>query len=170
MSNIIDITSRLKDQNTSVNSNSKGGAPIVDISEARDEIIRRDRRTVKRTILTEFIAVHAVVPNQGVMRVALFDINDKGVSFDLETERGHYYVGDSVELRVYLNHQTYFQVDAKVIHVTDVLDEGVTRHGCEFQQGSTNDVALSHFVQFIESVTANLRRDGGDVLVTKINS
>jgi hypothetical protein len=170
MGNIIDIKSRLKHQNTSAFKGTEDVASVVDISSARDRIIEEDRRQVKRTILTEFISVHAVVPNQGVMRVFLHDITEVGLSFDLANERGHYNVGDEVELRVYLNHQTYFKIDSKVAHITELKDEGSVRHGCEFTRNSINSDALSFFIQFLESVTANLRRDGGDVLVTKINS
>jgi hypothetical protein len=170
MGTIIDINSRLKHQNSSDFKASEESASVVDISMARDRIIEADRRQVKRTILTEFISVHAIVPNQGVMRVYLHDITEAGLSFDLGNERGHYNVGDEVELRVYLNHQTYFKIDSKVAHITELKDEGSVRHGCVFTKNSVNSEALSFFILFLESVTANLRRDGGDTLVTKINS
>lgn len=170
MSQIIDIRSRLKGQNNKENSTLKGEATITDITAARDEIINSDRRQVRRTILTEFISLHAVVPGHGLLKVFLYDINDKGLSFDLEEQRGHYNVGDVVEMRIYLNHQTYFRIETKVAHVTHVEDEGLTRHGCNFTNDSMNSEALGHFVKFLESVTASLRKDNGDILVSKVNS
>ena len=143
---------------------------MIDIGAVRDRIISEDRRQVRRTILTEFISVHAVIPERGVMRVMLYDVTEGGLSFDLESEKGHYNIGDEVELRIYLNHQTYFKIDTKVAHITESTEEGSVRHGCEFVRDSINNDALSFFVKFLESVTASLRRDGGEILVTKINS
>jgi len=170
MGNIIDIKPRLKHGNSSTLHGLEGSASVVDIGVVRDQMIREDRRQVRRTILTEFISVHAVVPGQGVMRVMLYDVNETGLAFDLENEKGHYNIGDEVELRVYLNHQTFFKIETKVAHITESKEEGTVRHGCEYVRGSMNNDALSHFVKFLESVTASLRRDGGEILVTKINS
>jgi hypothetical protein len=170
MGNILDIKARLKHQKNSGFSKGKEKATITDISELRGEKIRADRREVRRTILTEFISVHAIVPGHGLLKVFLYDINDKGLSFDLEEQRGSYNAGNTVELRIYLNHQTYFRIDVKVAHVTHLKDEGVIRHGCHFNNDSINNEAVGHFVKFIESVAAHLRQDGGDILVTKINS
>lgn len=170
MSQIIDIRARLKHQNNKGKSGSIGDATVTDISSVRGEIINSDRREVRRTILTEFISLHAVVPGHGLLKVFLYDINDKGLSFDLEEQRGSYNVGDTVEMRIYLNHQTYFKIETKVAHVTHVKDEGVVRHGCGFINDSMNNEALGHFVKFIESVTASLKKDNGDILVSKVNS
>ncbi len=170
MGNVVDINARLKLRKSSAFMNSDGSAAVVDIGVERDRMIKEDRREVRRTILTEFISVHAVVPNRGVMRVMLYDVTEGGLAFDLENEKGHYNVGDEVELRVYLNHQTYFKIETKVAHITDSKNEASVRHGCEFIRDSINSEALSHFVKFMESVTASLRRDGGEILVTKINS
>jgi hypothetical protein len=170
MSNVIDMTRRLKVQATAEALEVIQTGDILNIAELRKKMISDDRRQVKRTILTEFISLHAVVPEKGILRVSLYDINEHGLSFDLEAEKGHYNVGDMVELRIYLNHQTYFKIETRVMHATEVIDEGVSRHGCEFTRDTLNMEALSHFVQFLECVTANLRRDGGDILVSKINS
>lgn len=170
MSQVIDIRTRLKVQNNKENLNSTDQATVTDISQARDEMINSDRREVRRTILTEFISVHSVVPGYGVLKVHLYDINDKGLSFDVEEQRGSYNVGDVVELRIYLNHQTYFKIETKVAHLRSLPEEGVVRHGCGFINDSLNNEALSYFVRFIESVTASLKKDNGDILVSKVNS
>ena len=167
--NIIDITERLKSKSNNSTTNTES-TEVADISEKRKELIEQDRRTVKRTILTEFISLHAVVPGYGLLKVNLADINDRGVAFDIDMNKGQYNIGDEVEMRIYLNHQTYFKIESKVAHVTQLVDEGIVRHGCVFVKDSVNNEALSHFVSFIESVTANLKKDKGDVLVSKINS
>ncbi len=172
MSNVIDISSRLnKAQSESQTSEvNETGAPVVDISELRTSAQNEDRRRVRRTLLTEFIGVHTVVPHIGLMRVALFNINENGLAFDIDFKKGHFRVGEEVAMRVYLNHETYFPFVVKVKHLTDVQDEEVHRHGCEFINGSINDVALHHFVKFLENVTASLKSDRGDVIVSNLNS
>jgi len=52
--------------------------------------------------------------------------------------------------------------------VRDVSDEGVTRHGVNFVKGTVNDQALFHFVKFIETVSASLQTDHGDVMVSNL--
>jgi hypothetical protein len=173
MSNIIDIRSRLKSQKQSAKGSEKPAgneASIVDITEIRTEVLDEDRRKVRRTLLTEFIAVHTVVPGMGLMKVSLFNINDSGLAFDIDFKQGHFQVGEEVAMRVYLNHQTFFPFIVKVKHITDIQDEEVHRHGCEFIGGTINDVALHHFVKFIENVSASLKHDKGDVIVSNINS
>lgn len=169
MGNVIDIRARLKSSNNN-EALAEGSASVTDITEKRTEMLKEDRRQVKRTILTEFIAVHTVVPGMGLMKVALFNINTDGLAFDIESARGHFQVGEEVAMRVYLNHQTYFPFIVKVRHVTEIADEGMHRHGAEFVKDTINDVALHHFVKFIENVSASLKHDGGDVLVSNINS
>lgn len=170
MSKVIDIRSRLGKTQTTSSPAPEQEASVVDISELRSEAVNEDRRQVRRTILTEFIAVHTVVPGMGLMKVALFNVNDNGLAFDIDFKRGHFQVGEEVAMRVYLNHQTYFPFVVKVRHITDIADEEVHRHGCEFVKGTINDVALHHFIKFIENVSASLKHDKGDVIVSNLNS
>jgi hypothetical protein len=170
MSNVIDIRDRLKKSESGTQAGASQEAAVVDISALRKETVNQDRRQVHRTILTEFIAVHTVVPGMGLMKVALFNINENGLAFDIESQKGHFKAGEEVAMRVYLNHQTYFPFVVQVKHVTEVLDEEVHRHGCEFLKNTINDVALHHFVKFIETVSASLKYDKGDVIVSNLNS
>jgi hypothetical protein len=174
MGKVLDINERIKTQKQAKpgpsRSRKERPSPMVDITEMRASALRDDRRNVKRTILTEFIAVHAVVPQMGLVKVSLFDITRQGLSFDLEDRSGAFKAGEEVAMRVYLNHQTYFPFVAVVKHTTHIEDEGLTRHGVEFVTGTINDIALQHFVAFIETVSASLRYDKGDVLVSNINS
>jgi hypothetical protein len=170
MSNVIDISTRLKTKKSTKIEGLQEESSVVDITATREAMINEDRRQIKRTILTEFISLHAVVPGYGVMKVFLYDLTPNGLAFDLEINRGRYNVGDEVELRVYLNHQTFFQINTKVANVRELPDDGVVRHGCVFIRNSVNNDALEYFVKFLENVTASLRRDNGDILVSKINS
>lgn len=169
MSNVIDITERLKYRNHLEKEENKEQGEVCDFTEARQEILNRDRRNVKRTILTQFVGAFVVVPEQGLLKASLYDISDDGLSFDLELTEGGFNVGDEVAMRVYLNHSTYFPFTIHVKSSRIIEEENVIRHGVSFAVGTLNDVALHHFVKFIENVSASLKKDSGDVLVSNIS-
>ncbi len=169
MGKVIDITSRLRSQNSSENMKEQKGAEVLDMTEARQEILSRDRRDVKRTILTEFVGAFVVLPEKGLLKAAIYDISDNGLSFDLELIDGGFIAGEEVAMRVYLNHSTYFPFTIRVSNSRVVEDEGVIRHGAGFVKGSLNDVALHHFIKFIENVSASLKTDSGDIVVSHIS-
>ncbi|HEY8271376.1 MAG TPA: PilZ domain-containing protein [Pseudobdellovibrionaceae bacterium] len=169
MAKVINITSRVKSQNSLMNNNKSFEAPVLDMTEAREEILNKERREVKRTILTEFIGTYAVLPERGLMKVTLYDISENGIAFDLEPQEGMFRDGEEVAIRLYLNHTTYFPFNVNVIKSRPMEEEGVIRHGAQFIKGTVNDVALHHFVKFIENVSAGLRKDEGDILVSNIS-
>jgi len=150
-------------------SQKEGNASVVDISEKRQEMINEERRSVKRTILTEFIGVHTVVPGAGLQKCSLHDISVNGVSFDLAKAQGSFKVGEEVALRVYLNHRTFFSFLVKIRSQRFVEDEAVFRHGAAMVQGSFNLEAIEHFIRFMESVSASLKTDRGDVIVSNLD-
>lgn len=167
--NVIDLTKRRRAKDTSAEEGQKGvEAPIVDMTERRNEQIRQERRQVKRTILTEFIGAFAVVPQKGLMKVALYDISENGLAFDVETETGKFGKGEELAMRVYLNQYTYFPFLVKVRNVRAEAEDDCYRHGADFVKGSVNDEALTHFVKFIETVSASLEQDNGDVMVSNL--
>lgn len=168
MAKIIDITSRVRSQNSG-NSSKKSDASIVDMTSAREEMLTKDRREVKRTILTEFVGAYTVVPEQGLLKVTLYDISENGIAFDLDPQYGMFLDGEEVAMRVYLNHKTYFPFTVTIINSRLLEEESVIRHGSQFVRGTVNDVALHHFVKFIENVSASLEKDEGDVLVSNIS-
>ena len=167
--NVIDFTARKKSE-AKKSPVFKAQAPgaLVDMTERRNEMMTQERRTVRRTILSEFIGAFVIVPDKGLQRVALHDISDSGVSFDLSSEHGAFNAGEELAMRVYMNQHTYFPFIVKTHNVRRIFEEGVTRHGAGFVTGTINDVALHHFVRFIESVSASLETDHGDVLVTSL--
>ena len=166
-SNIIDISNKLKEKQTH-SEIIHSEAPILDMKERREEMIQQERRQVKRTILTEFLGAFMVVPQKGLQKITLYDVSENGLSFDTEEENGHLDLGDQVAMRVYLNKYTYFPFVVTVSNMRFVEEEGVYRHGVSFVKGTINDVALHHFVKFIENISASLRRDGGDILVSNL--
>ncbi|MCB0378213.1 MAG: PilZ domain-containing protein [Bdellovibrionales bacterium] len=159
-----------RDEDTEKKSDSKKLASIVDIGARRQEIIQDERRSVKRTILTEFIGVHTVVPGYGLQKCALYDISENGIAFDLTEKQGRFHSGEQVAMRVYLNHKTYFTFTVQIKTARLVREEGVCRHGASLVKGSVNEEALKHFIMFIESVSASLKTDHGDVIVSNLDN
>lgn len=168
MGKVLEFTTRLRSENSLEKVKGKA-ADVLDITEARQEMLIRDRRDVKRTILTEFVGAFLVLPEKGLMKVALYDISENGLAFDLDVLEGSFQGGDEIAMRVYLNHTTYFPFTICVTNGRLIEDEGVVRHGANFVKGTTNDVALHHFVKFIETVSASLKTDTGDILVSNIS-
>lgn len=168
-SNVIDITKRLKKKSQQKTKRKKTQNYIQDISELRKKIIADERRQVKRTILTEFIGTHIVLPGLGLKKVALYDISTHGVSFDLEKKLGQFLAGEQISMRIYLNQGAYFPFTLQISNSRFDEEESVYRHGANFVKGTVNEEALFHFVRFLETVSTSLKKDEGDILVSNIN-
>jgi len=168
MKNVIDINHRLKKQSKTGSTKRSTSAPVIDMVEKRNEILSQERRQVKRTLLSEFVGAFVLVPRKGLMKVTLYDISENGLAFDLERAAGHFALGEEVAMRVYLNQQTYFPFIVKIQNVRNIDDEDIYRHGSNFVKGTINDQALHHFVKFIETVSASLHGDEGDIVVSNL--
>lgn len=168
--NVIDLAEKRRARGKGVQkaSGDISPAPILDMTERRNEMIQQDRRRVRRTILTEFVGAYVVVPGQGLLKVALYDISETGLAFDVEADKGQFKAGEEVAFRVYMNQNTYFPFTVKINNVREIEDEMTVRHGARFVLGTVNEIALFHFVKFIETVSASLERDSGDVMVSNI--
>lgn len=170
--NVIDLKSRRRITNSAGRNQAASlnpSAPVVDMTERRNEMLTHERRQVKRTILSEFIGAFVVVPEFGLQRVAIYDISETGIAFDLEIGAGKLKLDEEIAMRVYLNNQTYFPFVVKVANVREIPEEGVTRHGGGFILGTVNDIALHHFVKFIETISASLHTDQGDIMVSNLS-
>jgi len=143
-------------------------ASLLDMTERRQEIIKAERREVRRTILTGFIGAFVVLPNRGLQKVDIYDISDNGIAFDLSGDVGHFKKQEEVAMRIYMNQNTYFSFIVKIQNFRSIIDEGSYRHGANFVKGTVNDQALHHFVKFIETVSASLELDSGDVMVSNL--
>lgn len=171
MGKILNFNARTEVKNFSTKAikNELLAADVLDMTQARQEILNRDRREVKRTILTEFVGAFIVLPEKGLMKVSLYDISENGISFELPLEEGSFMNGEEVAMRVYLNHTTYFPFSVSIANVRLLPELGMSRQGANFIKGTINDVALHHFVKFIENVSASLKTDSGDVQVSNIS-
>lgn len=143
-------------------------ASVEDITQIRRNMIAQERRVVKRTILTEFIGAFIVIPQHGLQKVMVYDISENGIAFDVDQNYGNLKDEEEVAMRVYMNQSTYFPFVVQIRNVRRIEDEGVIRVGAHFVKGTINDEALFHFVKFIETVAASLRRDNGDVMVSNL--
>ncbi len=170
MSKVIDLVPHLK----TVANNShmfefvtESKPEVLDFESEKKKLLFHERRQVKRTILSEFMSAMIVLPEKGLMKVALFDISEEGISFEIEKNAGQFKVREEILMRVYLNQKTYFPIQVSVKHATEDEKSGLIRHGTEFLKGAATDVALQHFVKFIESASEGLRKDTGDLMVTR---
>jgi hypothetical protein len=173
--NVIDFKSRAKVQpsETTLKQNklkstgaAKENGDLLDMVERRQAILQDERRQTTRTILSEFVGAFAVIPGRGLMKVALYDISTDGLAFDTDITDGHFNLGEDVAMRVYLNQKSYFPFVIKLQNLREVPEEGVYRQGAHFVKGTINDEALHHFVRFIETVSATLEGDHGDLKVS----
>lgn len=169
--NVIDLKSRRKSKSAKKELKARGATEIknqpngdvLDMVERREAILSDERREKKRTILSEFVGAFAVVPGKGLIKVTLYDISEGGLSFDMDISQGHFNLGESVAMRVYLNQKSYFPFVVKLQNLREVSEEGVYRQGANFVKDTINEVALHHFVKFIETVSTNLESDVGDL-------
>lgn len=166
MGKLIDLTSRLNSRKQKEKRPQSLSTEILDLVEPRQAILKEERRDLRRTILTEFVGAFAVVPERGLLRVSLFDISEDGLAFEVDQGQGAFHSDERVAMRIYLNHKTYFEfvVEVKWQEVFD--DAGFVRHGAQFVKNTVNDVALMHFVKFIEAVSVNLQADAGDLQIS----
>lgn len=167
MGKVIDLTSRLKTLAATPKAAEAGN--LVDYDTQKQKMLIHERRQIKRTILTEFVSAMVVVPDKGLLKVAIYDISEQGVSFDVEFDQGSFKTDEEVSMRVYLNQKTYFPITVQVKHISEDNVEGVTRHGAVFLRQAATDAALQYFVKFIEEVSQGLKKDNGDLMVPKIS-
>ncbi|MBX2988741.1 MAG: PilZ domain-containing protein [Bdellovibrionaceae bacterium] len=166
MGKLIDLTARLNNKKDSKIAGMKKKAEVFDLVEPRQAILQDERRELRRTILTEFVGAFVVVPERGLLRVSLYDISDDGLAFEMDLEQGSYQEHERVAMRIYLNHKTYFEFVVQVKWRELQEQQGIIRHGTMFVKNTVNDVALKHFVKFIEAVSVNLRADDGDLQIS----
>jgi hypothetical protein len=163
--NVIDMTARRRAQvaeNSTTKVASSQGGVVQNLTEMRQEFIDSERRKNKRTILSNFMGTYVVVPDIGLQPVALYDISDTGAAFDTTFDAGKFRPGEEYAVRIYLSRDTYFPFIMQIKNVRELPSEGVYRHGALFVTSASGNDALKSFIQFIESISAVLRKDPGD--------
>ncbi len=163
MSKVISLMPRLKTV-AQQHSETQLQTEVLELESERKKMLFHERRQVKRTLLSEFVSAMVVLPEKGLLKVSLYDISEDGVAFEMDLMEGQFKVGEEILMRVYLNQKTYFPVPVVIKHVTPDQETGTCRHGTEYMKGQIHDVALQHFVKFIESAGEGLKKDNGDLL------
>lgn len=144
-------------------------SPVVDMTMRRESIKAHERRLIRRTVLTQFIGAFAVVPTKGLLQaVSIFDVSEGGMAFDMPTEAGAFNEGESVLLRVYLSHDTYFPFQVTVSNVRPA-EGGVMRHGALLDVNDSSYPTLLYFMKFLEEVSAITRKDNGDRVMGRVD-
>jgi hypothetical protein len=167
-SNVIDMTARRRAQMTGQEGPAKSeAASVQDITQMRQEILTQERRRNRRTILTNFIGAFIVIPEVGLQPVILYDVSSDGISYDTEFEAGRFKVGEEYAVRVYLSRDTYFPFTVTIKNVRELRSEGVFRHGATFNRHGTHEEALRSFIKFVETISAVLRKDSGDHIISQ---
>lgn len=116
------------------------------------------RKTPRRPILSTF-SVFIVIPKKGFYRLAVYDISEEGVGFEMDVEGespSHFPIknGENIEFRLYLNQSLYVPLTAQITR----LEETPTgrRAGAELQdKGSSGHKAFLAFLDFLDKI-ANL--------------
>jgi hypothetical protein len=155
----------------------KTATSVIDLSERRKEIIATERRFVTRTVLSQFVGVFVVIPEKksaktgqpGLQPVSLYDVSEGGLAFDLPLELGTFDIGESVTLRIYLSHDTYFSFGAKIANGRPVEGKGVLRHGVILKKDDDSYKTLFYFVKFLENVSLVAKKDNGDRLLGRVD-
>ena len=184
--NVVDFTARLKKKNNQGPKTShedakkalaKGEsskkkpskASVIDMSERRREEIDAERRLVTRTVLSHIVGVIAVIPNQGLQPVSLYDVSEGGLSFDMRMEAGSFSVGETVTMRMYLSHDTYFAFAVKIANIRSLEGEGVNRHGVVLDTTHAAYKTMSYFTRFLEQVSQVAKKDEGERVLGRID-
>lgn len=170
-SNVIDMTARRRAQLVNREVLSKGEvASVQDITQMRKDILTQERRSNRRTILTNFIGAFIVIPEVGLQPVTLYDVSSDGISFDTEIEAGRFKTTEEYAVRVYLSRDTYFPFIVSIKNVRELKSEGVFRHGALFNRNGSHEEALRSFIKFVETISTVLRKDPGDHIISQNRS
>jgi hypothetical protein len=143
---------------------------VVDVTNLLREQGAQDRRKAKRVVLGHLMASHVVLPQIGLAQVVIRDIDEGGLAFEMDSFLGAFQKGDELEMRFYLNGQTYFRVNVIVAYSAIDEEHGVSRHGVKFLPDSLNQEALHHFIQFLRTVSVSLKTDRGERVVSNLTS
>lgn len=169
MSNVLPFRARPRTETIEIPTHQED-AQVLDVTERIQAGQADDRRQAKRVVLNEFISAHVYVPGRGLLRIVLKDIHEKGLAFEIDSREGQFARSETLEVRFYMNHETYFKFNIQVMHVQSNEDDATERHGCQFVKDTINDVALHHFIGFLQNIAASLRTDKGDRTVSNIYS
>ena len=83
---------------------------------------------------------------------------------------GAFNVGETVTVRIYMSHDTYFSFAVSVANHRLIEASGVERHGAMFKKNQDQSgEALYHFVRFLEKVAGVARKDKGEKITGRVD-
>jgi hypothetical protein len=109
--------------------------------------------------MLDTFSVFIVIPKKGLHRLAVHDISEDGMSFNIEIEgelpsNSQTQEGESLDFRLYLNATLYIPLSIQVVRVSEHHDG--KRIGAEFQDKESANyrafLSLLHLLDNIESV------------------
>lgn len=166
MGDVIDLKGRKLVSTENLEKVETEKSSILDISSIRKEMIKEERRQARRTILNGFIGAHVVIPGRGLLRISLYDVSSNGLSFEVNPEWGQFQEKEDVAMRFYFSQKVYFPFLVRITGGRVLTPEGLYRHGAAFVPDISNSDAISHFVNFLESVSSALKTDSGDIFIS----
>jgi hypothetical protein len=110
-----------------------------------------ERRRGKRRPILESFSLFIVVPRKGVHRLAVRDLSEVGMGFDLDTEGESatdfpLKAGDPVEVRFYLNQSLFLPLTLEIARVEE--KGGVRRVGAAFN--NPKDLGYQGYLSFLK--------------------
>jgi|GEM_PF-1092720 len=143
---------------------------VIDVTNKLREQGAQDRRKAQRVMFEHLIASYVVIPNSGLVQVQIINIDEGGLAFEMDLYQGVFDKDEAIDMRFYLNGQTYFPLKLNVMYGVTDKAMGVFRAGAQFAQDTLNQEALYYFVQFLKTVAVNLKTDKGDRIVSNLSS
>lgn len=172
-SNLIDITKRIKENKRKKTAPTVEKLPkshkaqVLTFADKLEQKVAGERRKVTRTVLSQLIGVFVLTSKRILQPVAINDISIDGLSFDMVQDVGSYDIGNTVTMRIYMSHDTYFTFNVKVTNKRLVEERGIFRHGVVFAKNQPD--ALYHFVRFLETVAQVAQKDKGEKLAGRVD-
>lgn len=88
-----------------------------------------ERRRTRRRPIIETFSMFCVVPKKGPYRLAIHDVSDQGIGFDLDmegedTQDFALKLGEQLEVHLYLNQSLYLPLSVKVARIEERNREG----------------------------------------------
>jgi hypothetical protein len=150
-------------------------AKLINFAKAVENLIF-ERRKTERTPLQDLESAYIYAPDNTLRKVSVQDFSQMGLAFFLACEDFPLAVGSELELRIYLNRETYFPVKIKVsnLNLTNLTARElkqksfgrVYRFGCTVDDESLNREAIEHFISFFKTINKISCKDLGDKMIS----
>lgn len=121
-----------------------------------------DRRRTRRRPIIETFSMFCVVPKKGPYRLAIHDVSDQGIGFDLDmdgedTQAFALKLGEQLEVHLYLNQSLYLPLSVKVARIEvrngqDSAQGKVRRIGAELDSKDPVHAGFAAFLKMLDAI------------------